>query len=542
MAYNNADQAVILPNTQLPLGQVMQNNIALSERQQARQDQLEERRYETDQRNEAARLAKANTNALHNLGTINKYIGEFKPIQADVDELVGNEMKEYKAFLMQNIGKDPIELDRLMSEKTPVIANAYGKMKNDLALIKDQEDAFLKAMPNADPTAVREVIRNQFRQKYTGIDANGKPFLKDPMNSDSNYIKIFDDPEKLSWVVGDNQAPLKEFFDKIKYSPLSGSDYKNNQGNVIAKKWQGQGTNYSGVVGSDERGNPKIDVAYEEIPMKNGTLQIANETLRNDMQANPAVEKIFDIAWLRKKKEKGLTGLDPATDEKMKEAYRLDYARNHIKHQVNVAEVEKTPKINISVGGNALNDAVENNSGVLKEHLENAIQNNPQTVYTGTKNGNQTWGDLGQSDLTTPFKINVDVKTTNDLGETKTVNKSVPFDKYFVTPDNKIIGAYYKRDEKNNKTSKMEIQKEIPIKEFTKRLVSKTTSPKTRQAVVDANVNEVLGSNQSSEKSKPKESAPKGNNLTMEQWGAAWTKLKKGGSMVGLDGKVYIKK
>ena len=84
----------------------------------------------------------------------------------------------------------------------------------------------------------------------------------------------------------------------------------------------------------------------------------------------------------------------------------------------------------------------------------------------------------------------------------------------------------------------MEIQKEIPLKEFTKRLVSKTTSPKTRQAVVDANVNEVLGS----KPNKSDKQAQKQPEMTMEKWGAAWAKLKKGDSMVGLDGKVYIKK
>lgn len=355
MAYSNIDQAVVLPSNQLPLGQVMQQGIAQAERQQARQDQLEERRYETDQRNEAARQNKFDQNAVHNLGTINKYVESYQPtIQSDVSKYISNYMKEYKQFLMQNSGKNPIKLDKIISEKAPVIANAYRKMQNDEKAIKEQEAAFLKQMPNADPTAVREVIRNQFKSRYLGVGKDGKEFLIDPQDEGGfNYTKIFDDPAKLAWVVGDNTQPLKEFFDKVQYKPLSGSEYKNNQGNVIAKKWQGLGTNYSGVVGSDEKGNPKIDLDFQEIPSKNGTIKIAGETLRSDMKANPAVERTFDIAWMKKKMEKGLTNIDPVTDETMKEAYRLEYARNHIKHQVNVSEIEKTPKIIVNTGSNS---------------------------------------------------------------------------------------------------------------------------------------------------------------------------------------------
>jgi hypothetical protein len=375
MPNNNIDQAVVLPSNQLPLGQVMQNAISQQERQQARQDQLEERRYETEQRNQLARQNKFDQNAVHNLGTINKYVESYQPtIQSDVSKYISNDMKEYKQFLMQNIGKNPIELDKIISEKAPVIANAYRKMQNDEKAIKEQETAFLKQMPNADPTAVREVIRNQFKSRYLGVGKDGKEFLIDPQDEGGfNYTKIFDDPAKLALVVGDNTQPLKEFFDKVQYKPLSGSEYKNNQGNVIAKKWQGLGTNYSGVVGSDENGNPKIDLDFQEIPSKNGTIKIAGETLRSDMKANPAVERTFDIAWMKKKMEKGLTNLDPATDETMKEAYRLEYARNHIKHQVNVSEIEKTPKISVTVGSNSGAKAdVEIKD--ISEELNNAAQ------------------------------------------------------------------------------------------------------------------------------------------------------------------------
>jgi len=357
MPYNNADLAVVLPSTQPAVGQVMQNAIGLAERQQARQDNIDERRYESEQRNELARQNKMQSNALHNLGTINKYVAEYKPIEASVDELVSTNIKGYKDFLMQNIGKDPIELDRLMSERTPAIANAYKKMQSDLPLMKQQEADFLKQMPNADPIALREVIRNQFKQRYTSLDKNGNEILKEPMETVYDYTKIFQDPEKLSWVVGNNQQPLKDFFDKVKYEEVSGNEYRNNKGQVIGKKWSGYKTPYSGALGVDEKGFPKIDVDYKEIPMKNGTLQIAGETLRNDMKANPAVERTFDIAWLNKKKEKGLTNIDAATDEKMKEAYRLEYARQHIKHNVKTSEIEKTPVIKISTGNSGSGSA-----------------------------------------------------------------------------------------------------------------------------------------------------------------------------------------
>lgn len=515
MAYSNIDQAVVLPSNQLPLGQVMQQGIAQAERQQARQDQLDERRYETDQRNALARQNRIEVNAASNLGSIADIKKEYKPLNSITADATAKAMKETLGILTkeENLKLSKPEFELLKERVVNEYFGDHAKRTLEVQDVKDVTSDIEKGLKSADPLLTREVMDNQYRNRWLNPDGTFKK--QGEVMGQANYADFTNDPEKLSWIVKDTSA-LPSFFDRVKPSRVSGGELVSKSGKSHGVKWSGNITKYSNPVFADENGVPKVETSYQEIPLKNGkTMKVASDVLKQDMEADRDVKVAFDISHRNWEKQNKFDQLPQQERDILKEKYRLDYADAQLKrlHEVNKEEKDVTPKINISVGGNALNDAVENNSGILKEHLENAIQNNPQTVYTGTKNGNQTWGDLGQSDLTTPFKINVDFKTTNDLGETKTVNKSVPFDRYFVTPDNKIIGAYYKRDEKNNKTSKMEIQKEIPIKEFTKRLVSKTTSPKTRQAVVDANVNEVLGNKPNQASTKAIESYKVGNKI-----------------------------
>ena len=77
----------------------MQQGIAQAERQQARQDQLEERRYETDQRNALARQNRIEANAASNLGSIADIKKEYKPLNSITADATAKAMKETLGIL-----------------------------------------------------------------------------------------------------------------------------------------------------------------------------------------------------------------------------------------------------------------------------------------------------------------------------------------------------------------------------------------------------------------------------------------------------------
>jgi hypothetical protein len=412
MAYNNADLAVTLPNTQPALGQVMQNAIGLAERQQARQDNLDERRYESEQRNALARQNKLQANATANWNDIGKLESEYKPLDTITYEATNKAVKNIYDILKQNTNLDPRSFDELKHNLVSEFLPTYKKMELEKQDAKDQTSNFTKALPSADLQSVKEVVDNQFKNRFLNADGSFKK--PNEVSGTFDYTSALNDPSKLSWVVKDTSA-LPKFFDTIKTTPINGGELVGKNGKTHSVNWSGYNTKYSTPVYADENGVPQIETSSKEVPLKDGkSMKIASDVLRDDMNSNPDVRAAFEISWNNYKNEKKLNNLSQAENDLMKEKYRLDYADSQLKRLQNVNKHQKevSPVIKINNG---------------KED-KNYTQNFVSRFVDATKNG--TADDI----------VNVG-------RELFTGNGSSVFENIKVNKDNKGISIYYRDKE-----------------------------------------------------------------------------------------------
>lgn len=507
-----ASFAVQLGNAQPSLGSVLENGIQLNERRTERSDALAERQREFEQRNQLAQQEKADRNRIFNLEQIQKAVAQkqYETPNHIIDNQVGQQLGSIRDEAMKYIGEKPEFVAQFIADRVGKVSQWTDLAKQHAQQIEAQTTEFNKTLPNTDLNKVTGLTSQQFKDNFFDKDEKGNyTGLKDPhlIQQNVDYLQpIVNNPNTMAQVTN-NTAPLDEFMAKIPKNAFEKDNYVNNKGHVISKKVGGYETPFS-QLSTDANGSPIMEAKYLTAPAPltgegGQPLKLATPEFKAALNANPAVAASFNKRWEDYKASKGITGLDSHTDEILKDNYLYKYANDNLGHHVKEVEIVKTPapKITVNVGGS---EAIDNNSGKLKEHFENAINNNPQEFIVPVKRTNgtvnydakETWGDLGKSELTTPFKATVEVpKTAN--GVTTVRKEEVPFDKYFVGQTGnggyKVVGTIYKRKEDGSMTNTVVKQEEIPLRQYAERLVKNTTSVKNRGAVVDDNLKDVQG-------------------------------------------------
>lgn len=373
MPYNNSDLGVVLPSTQPALGQVMQNAIGLEERQQARQDNLDERRYESEQRNEIARQNKMQSNANANWNTIGGLQKEYKPLDVITADATNNAVKSIFDVLKKNTHLPPASFDELKYNLVSEFLPTYKKMELEKDYAKEQTSNFTKALPSADLQSVKEVVDNQFKQRF--LNADGSIKKPNEVSGTYDYTSVLNDPNKLDWVVKDTSA-LPKFFDSVKTTQTRGGELVGKNGKRHSVNWSGYTTKYSAPVFAKDDGVPEIETSYQEVPLKDGkTMKIASDVLKQDMDSVPDVKAAFEISWKNYKNKEKLTNLSQAENDLLKEKYRLDYADSQLKRLQGVNKDKKDTEIVIknSIGNSGSSSA---SSGVeIKDVFNELVAN-----------------------------------------------------------------------------------------------------------------------------------------------------------------------
>lgn len=503
MADDTQGYATVLPNQFPSPGQALQGLIQAKERQQEKQAALDERQQEQKQKNAAAQEQRIRENEKYNLAALNKQT-EAKQYET-ADEQVNNLTRKTLADIynegIKGTRLDPMDFEQMLKGKLGDLVQWNGNAKDQLKTIGTQRADFLKTLPNTDQTAVDKIVTPNFLQNVANLDENGNAISIKPLNQikpNVNYFGAFSDPKVLASVTNDT-TPLPEFFAKIPKQRASESDITSKAGNINASSYNTMVTPYSEMY-TDETGKlavrPQSQIAM--VTEKDGEpIRVASEELKNAMQGNPKVEAAFNKEWqnyVQQHQLEAATNQDPHALDVLKENYRYKLAEQYLPHQVNTIEKQVTPTIvnKFSVENKHKEDVIDDNAGTLKSHLENAFTNNPVTFrlpIKGGGTGTQTWGNLGHSDITTPFTIKVEEKEEDKQTKTKVVS----FDDYFVSPDNKIYGVYYKRTPTGEITDDVKQKQEIPIERYAERLLEKSTPQKYRKAVIKNNVDEVIG-------------------------------------------------
>jgi len=502
MADDTQGYATVLPNQFPSPGQALQGLIQSKERQQEKQAALDERQQEQKQKIAAAQQERTRQNELYNLAALNKQT-EAKQYET-ADEQVNNLTRKTLADIynegIKGTRLDPMEFEQMLKGKLGDLVQWNGNVKDQLRTIGTQRADFFKVLPNTDQTGVDRKVTKDFLQNVANLDENGNIISIKPLNQikpNVNYFGAFADPKVLAGVTNDT-TPLPEFFAKIPKEKTSESHFKNLSGNIDSRGYNAMVTPHSEMY-TNESGKvavrPKSEVAM--VTDNGEPIRVASEELKNSMAGNPKVEAAFNKQWqdyVQQHNLEAATNQDPHALDVLKENYRYKLAEQYLPHQVNQIEKQVTPTIvnKLSIENRHKEDVIDDNAGTLKSHLENAFTNNPVTFrlpIKGGGTGTQTWGNLGHTDITTPFTIKVEEKEQDK----QTITKVVSFDDYFVSPDNKIYGVYYKRTPTGEISDDVKQKQEIPLERYAERLFEKSTPQKYRAEVVKNNVNEVLG-------------------------------------------------
>jgi hypothetical protein len=516
MPFNNSDYAVTLPN-QISPSQVLQQGIQLKERQLERGDALAERQRQFNEREKDRQLANQYKNAdLISEGTdLSKHLTGDTIANDIATQKLSQAMPQFVA--MAKSGASPVDLQMAISKWKNNVVPALDNIKREFQL----GDEAAKKMKELYPDLDTESFLTDFRKDIHGrtIDPKTGELVASHLVQPSSFQSQLTNPDFLSKYAKGNKNLVDAITNPKGADDASIPSGSQDSHDVYAAKiphWKTPNYTQEDVVkggGFLPKGFvPQLKTKGESLSMdkvpdlegKGNSVMIAGKNDYNRFAENPKTNLEL-IAATRQMYPSGINrkGYDDFSDVEKEYAKRqvlynqfenLDRSNFAYKSSLRPSRTN----VNINSGAVAKQDAIDNNSGTLLGHLEDAITNNPITVKVPVKGGGwgtATWGDLGKSDLTEPFKTTVTVPNADNTKPSST--KSVPYDKYLVSNDEsgdkKIYGVYYKRNANGEMTDKYEIQKEIPLERYTERLVKGTTPLKYRADVIKKNVEEVKG-------------------------------------------------
>jgi hypothetical protein len=519
MADNNQDWAVQLPNQAPAFGQVLQSMIGQQERQQERADSLAERQRQFNERQADRDLLNQYKNAeMIKEGTdISKYLTGDAIANDIATKNISQLLPQFTA--MAKAGANPVDLQMAMSKAVNQVVPALSNIKREFTL----GDEAVKKMAELYPELDKEALLTKFREDVHNrtIDPQTGQLKPAHLVERSSFQDNLTNPDFLSTFVRGNKNLVESIVNPKgadQASVLAGSpdSYVKYESKIPfwRKPSYSQEQINAGFLPKDIV--PELKIKSSVLPMDR-----IDPSVSGNKPFNIIDKDVYDRFEQDPKTNLELIASARAEYPQYDKfnATEKEYVKRHILYnQINALDqsqfhpTQSTKPSRVTIT-NPKEDkvalAVEANAGILNEHLEDALSNNPYEVKVPVKGGgwgSQTWGELGQNDLTKPFKVTTDVVTKDAQGNSKVTTKTVPYDKYFVTPQKKIYGAYYVRDADGKMTNKVGIQKEIPLRQYTERLVSKTTTPTARKQVVDENIKEVLGE---TKKPTTKAAAPK---------------------------------
>ena len=344
--YNNSDFAIVLPNQFATPSEVLQSAANRKERQQQRQDALEEKQREFDQRNQMALEEKARGNRLYNLKQIQEATDRkfAETPNQKISQALGSELSNIGKEAMGYLGEDPAFVKMFIDNKMGNVAKWHDAAVRHAKDIELGVNEFNKTFPNTDLTKTRNATTDMFSNNFLNPDGS----LKDPntIPQNFNYIEPLANPNNLPNFVN-STAPLYKFFTGMPKFQIKGETYKGNKGNVIQKAYEGYTTPYTDEVTGDENKlelRPKSQIAMLD---DNGEpIRVADETLRKAMVADPQVEASFLAEWNNEIKNKGLQNVNPHALDILKEAFRYNFAKDQMSaiHQVNFKDKQVIPK------------------------------------------------------------------------------------------------------------------------------------------------------------------------------------------------------
>jgi hypothetical protein len=519
---NNQDFAFQLPDQFPAVGEVFQSMINRKEKQQERADSLAERQRQFNERQADRDLSNQYKNAqLIKEGTdLSNYMTG--------DAIANDTATKYISELLPNFvqmsksGANPVDLQMAMSKAVNNVVPALSNIKRELTLGDDALKKLSELYPDLDKESFikkyREDVHNRTIDKETGklkpaqlVEASefqnnltNPDFLSTFVRGNKNLVESITNPkgtDQSSVLAGSPDSYVK-YETKVPFWKKPSYTNEQVKEGFLDKKIVPELVLKSSVLPMD-----KIDSKISE----NKPFNIIDKEVYNRFEEDP--KSNLELIASARAEYPQYDKFNSTEKEYIKRHVLYNKINELDQNQFHPTQSTKPSKVTITnPKEDKIGIAIEANTGILKENFDNAIENNPRVVVVPTKQGGniyQTWGELGQNDLTKPFKATVDIVTKDAQGNQKVSTKTVPYDKYFVTPENKIYGAYYVRDANGAMTAKIGVQKEIPIRQYTEILVSKTTSPTNRKQVVDSNINEVLGesNNKNQRTTAPKQSS-----------------------------------
>jgi hypothetical protein len=553
MAFNNADWAVELPSLFGSPGEALDKNIAARERQQERSDILKEKNREFNIR-EQDRLNSLQekkdmdlyrkTKMVQDLTDLSKY----QTGDSVADALGGQKVAELmpKYIDMANKGASYTDLLGGITKDMQDTVSGLNGIKSELK----QADLVTQKAKEVHPDINTGALLQDLRSDILNRRLSNNAFVNPLQVQQSNLLQNLGDPEFLSKYVkgsGTLENTIQNPKGVESTSALSGSPDSHVKYDAKIPFWMKPNFTPEMQKNGFLPNNfvPQLSVKNSVLNPDNipGGIQTKSPFVIVDKDvydrfANDYAHNL-ELIQATRKKYNGYDSFNPTEKEYAKRNVLNDLLTGLDQNQFHPVSSTKPSKINVSLP----NQSIENNSGKLKEHFDNAFENNPHPVKSPirladgtTQYKDETWGDLGKTELTKPFKATIQVpKTVNGVTTYKT--ESVPFDKYFVGKTKeggyKIYGAIYDRNPDGSMKNTMIKQEEIPTDEYAKRFFEKTTSVKNRASVIEDNLKDVK---------QPSNDVKKESKMTPAQWNDSWSKLKAGQTMVGLDGKTYTKK
>lgn len=431
MAYNNIDQAVTLPNQFDKPGDVWQSAIERRERQQQRQDVIGGRQRQQELRLQQEAKDESDKNRLYNLKQIQEATNP-KPYDTPftkVNRAIGSELGNIYNEAIKYIGEKPEFVSQLIREKMGNVAKWSDLAMNDAKRIEKQQLEFNKTFGNTDLNQVNKIVTDEFENNLFDKDAKGNLVgLKAPhlINPEKDYFEPLNRPDVLSSVVN-NTEPFFKRLQGIPTQSVGDKQYVSKSGKVKSSAWSGLQTPFSQME-EDAQGNPVMTTKFEEFPAikdANGKpMRLASDDLMEYVTSDPQSKAAALALFNKEKREKGLNIQDDNINDKLFRNFIYRNTDRFIPHGVKTAEIEKTPKITVNVGGdgsgkNPTNDFVLRFKKATESGTPEDMINVAREMFSGNGSAQfvNAWVDKKTKDLEIKYKKNIGDGLTEDVIE-----------------------------------------------------------------------------------------------------------------------------
>ena len=495
-------------------GQISPFNQLLAHKQQQdfqtqmRQDAINERNQaRLDKENEKAEYARGNALDGYTKMDLTTPIQDFNEYK---DKEVSRLLKKYSSPEYSNM---PVGIfkNQLAQDWGNLISGSE-KIKQSIKTHQAAIAQMEKDDPSIDGARIMNDTYGRIKSDYLTQDKDGNTIFKAPdaINPNPNHaLDLFNEDYKVGKYVS-QKARDKWLEEKASTKGIEPSAFKRKYADGTIGQFTKVLTPFETVNVAKDANNYVKDIPKSEIVSEQGRIDpitkqpvkaLPLDLMTSRFLSTPSDERIFNSMYYKHAAEVGLPQKE-IDNPLNKQIYAYELLSHHLGSGSALPETHITPapannKTNINLSNNA---AVENNSGFLREHLDDAIAENPKIVWNPQTKQKETWGILPN---TSQYKTKVFDTASGRMLE-------VPFDELMVSPDHKVQGIIYERDKDDKPTTKHKITQVLPIKDYASKILKDRTSSKNRGLVVDDNVNDLESDSKSSPVGNTKQKVYKG--------------------------------